>query len=516
MKVLVANRGEIAVRILRACRDLGLPSVAVYSEGDRDALHTRHADEALVIGPTPAVESYLKIPALLDAARRCRADAVHPGYGFLSEHAGFAEAVEAAGMAFIGPRPETLAVTGDKVAARRIAREAGLPVLRGPDRPLSQTSPARAMDGLSYPVLVKAVSGGGGRGIRLVRSAAELMPMVTAARREAAASFGDDGVYLEPLIEHARHIEVQILGDGTGRVLCLGERECSIQRRRQKLIEEAPAPGLSDAQRTYLFEAAARLGSALRYRSLGTVEFLLDIKGDFHFIEINPRIQVEHPVTEMVTGMDLVQEQLRLAAGRLLRYRQEEIPSRGAAIEARVLAEEPIRSGSGPHATLDFLPTTGEITYLKEPGGPGIRVDSALYQGMQITVDYDSLLAKVIGWGPSRAVALVRLRRALHEFQIGGVATDLAFLQQILASVPFISGRVHTTYLDSFKLRDGGDARALAPEIAAAAALLAHQAEAEVRRRVLARVESAEGRERGGTQRATGGLWRAAAWREQM
>ncbi len=511
MKVLVANRGEIAVRVLRACRDLGLASVAVYSEGDRDALHTRHADEALLIGPTPAAESYLSIPALLDAARRSGADAVHPGYGFLSEHAGFAEAVESAGLYYIGPRPETLAATGDKVVARRMAREAGLPVLRGPDQPLPDATLASAMDDLAFPVLVKAVSGGGGRGIRLVRDAAELPAMVAAARREALASFGDGAVYLEPLIERARHVEVQILGDGTGRVLCLGERECSIQRRRQKLIEEAPAPGLSSRQRTLLFEAAARLGSALRYRSLGTVEFLLDRQGELHFIEINPRIQVEHPVTEMVTGMDLVHEQLRLAAGRTLRYRQDEVTVRGAAIEARVLAESilataPSSDGRGGVA---LMPATGEITYLKEPGGPGIRVDSALYQGMEVTADYDSLLAKVIAWGPTRAVALVRLRRALHEFRIGGVETDLSFLQQILSSVPFISGRVDTTYLDRFVPSAEGNPGEWAPEIAAAAAFLAHQAEAVTRRRDTART-SAEGRD------AERQLWRATAWREQM
>ena len=510
MKVLVANRGEIAVRVLRACRDLGLASVAVYSEGDRDALHTRHADEALLIGPTSAAESYLSIPALLSAARRSGADAVHPGYGFLSEHAGFAEAVESAGLRFIGPLPETLAATGDKVVARRIAREAGLPVLRGPDQPLTDATLASAMDDLAFPVLVKAVSGGGGRGIRLVRDAAELPAMVAAARREAVASFGDGAVYLEPLIERARHVEVQILGDGTGRVLCLGERECSIQRRRQKLIEEAPAPGLSSRQRTLLFEAAARLGSALRYRSLGTVEFLLDHHGEFHFIEINPRIQVEHPVTEMVTGMDLVHEQLRLVAGRTLRYHQDEVTVRGAAIEARVLAESVLATASPDgRGGFSLVPATGEITYLKEPGGPGIRVDSALYQGMQVTADYDSLLAKVIAWGPTRAVALVRLRRALHEFRIGGVETDLDYLQQILTSVPFISGRVDTTYLDRFEPTGGGSTRDMAPEIAAAAAFLAHRAEAVTRRRDTART-AAQGRD------VDRQLWRATAWREQM
>ncbi|MCU0520632.1 MAG: ATP-grasp domain-containing protein [Anaerolineae bacterium] len=499
MKVLVANRGEIAVRILRACRELSLPSIAVYSDGDRDALHTRYADEAMPLGPTAAAESYLNIAAVLAAAQRSGAQAVHPGYGFLSENPTFAEAVEAAGMIFVGPRPETLRVTGDKVAARRVAREAGLQVLRGPDQPYSADSvdsgcqsrsepDGLALD-LGYPLLVKAVSGGGGRGIRLVRQPDELGAMVAAARREALASFGDDSVYLEPLVVNARHIEVQIMGDGQGNVLQLGERECSIQRRRQKLIEESPAPGLDDDQRTALVQAAMRLGRMLRYRSLGTVEFLLDAHGVFHFIELNPRIQVEHPVTEMVTGIDLVKEQLRLASGSPLSYDQAQIRVHGAAIEARVLAES------------DFLPTTGEITYLKEPGGPGVRVDSALYQGMHVTTDYDSLLAKVIAWGESRGAALERLRRALQEFQIGGVVTDVVFLQQILESAPFVNGHLSTTFLDGFQpplpLRIG----AQDPEIAAAAAYLTH-----IKRHTPGRSAT----------KATGNPWQMAAWREQM
>ena len=431
MKILVANRGEIAVRILRACRDLGMPSVAVYSQADREALHTRYADEAICIGPAPAAESYLNVPNLLEAARRSGATAVHPGYGFLSENPAFARAVEEAGLTFVGPTSETMALTGDKLAARQAARDAGLPVLPGPDEPLSAAPSQEVIDQVTYPVLVKAAAGGGGRGIRLARTPDELSEMIAAARREAANAFGDDAVYLEPLVQRARHIEVQILGDGRGHILCLGERECSIQRRRQKLIEEAPAHGLTEAQRSYIFDAAVRLTRALNYRSLGTVEFLLDDEGHFHFIEINPRIQVEHPVTEMVTGLDLVKEQLRLAAGRPLRYAQEYVAWRGAAIEARVLAEDPDQG---------FMPATGEITYLKEPGGPGVRVDSSLYVGMSITADYDSMLAKVIAWGENRAVAILRLRRALREFQIGGVPTDLPFLYQVVDSLPFIAG----------------------------------------------------------------------------
>ncbi len=489
MKVLVANRGEIAIRILRACRDLGLPSVAVYSDADREALHTRYADEAVYLGPTPAAQSYLNIVAVLEAARRSGAQAIHPGYGFLSENADFARAVEEAGLIFVGPRPETIALTGDKLAARRAAREAGLPVLPGPDTPLSENIAADLAAQVQYPVLVKATAGGGGRGIRLARNADELATMVMAARQEAQAAFGDDTVYLEPLVQRARHIEVQILGDGSGRILCLGERECSIQRRRQKLLEEAPAHGLRDEQRAYLYDAAVRVGRALNYRSLGTVEFLLDNHGAFHFIEINPRIQVEHPVTEMVTGFDLVKEQLRLAAGRPLRYRQEMVELRGAAIEARVLAEDPAGG---------FLPSTGEITHLKEPGGPGIRLDSALYLGMKVTADYDSLLAKVIAWGENRAVAILRLRRALREFHIGGVATDIEFLFQIIDSRPFQAGNFDTTYLDRFNPPEAEDQAVLERNAALAAALLAH------RKKVAP------------TAPGVASIWRATAWREQM
>lgn len=493
MKVLVANRGEIAIRILRACRDLGVQSVAVYSEADRDALHTRYADEAIPIGPTAAAESYLNIGTLLDVARRSGADAVHPGYGFLSENADFARAVEDAGITFIGPRPETIALTGDKLAARRAARDAGLPVLPGPDTPIDKDIPLDLAAQVQYPVLVKAIAGGGGRGIRLARRPEELEQMIAAARKEAHAAFGDDNVYLEPLVQQARHIEVQILGDGQGHILCLGERECSIQRRRQKLIEESPAHGLTDAQRTHLCESAGRLARALNYRSLGTVEFLLDANGQFHFIEVNPRIQVEHPVTEMVTGLDLVKEQLRLAAGRPLRYAQEYIEWRGAAIEARVLAEDP---------ALGFMPATGTITHLKEPGGPGIRVDSALYPGMAVTADYDSLLAKVIAWGENRAVAILRLRRALREFQIGGVPTDLEFLFEVVDSPPFIAGNFDTTYLETFrpKPQQASDL-ALERDVALAAALLADRQRQQMRRQVAS----------GG-----GSPWQVAAWREQM
>ncbi|MEN4040816.1 MAG: biotin carboxylase N-terminal domain-containing protein [Anaerolineaceae bacterium] len=490
-KVLVANRGEIAVRILRACREMGFASVAVYSEGDDGALHTRYADEAVCIGPTPAAKSYLNAAAVLRAAHDSGADAIHPGYGFLSENDKFAAAVEQAGLIFIGPRPETIALTGDKLAARRAARRAGLTVLGGADVPFTEEIDASLAADLKFPLLVKAVSGGGGRGIRLAHHHEDLKNMVAAARQEAQAAFGDDTVYLEPLVQNARHIEVQIMGDGAGNILCLGERECSIQRRRQKLIEEAPAPGLSIAVRSQLYEAALQLARALNYRSLGTVEFLLDRENRYFFIEVNPRIQVEHPVTEMVTGIDLVTAQLHLAAGGGLPYSQEQIRMRGWAIEARVLAED---------TTDGFLPATGEISLLKEPGGPGIRVDSALFLGMKVTADYDSLIAKVIAWGEDRVQANRRLRRALAEFQIGGIPTDVNFLLQVLESKAYLNGNTDTTYLDTFQPAEEAGGDLLEQEMAVAAAILMHQ----------------EKQERNGApaQRASG--WQAAAWREQL
>jgi acetyl-CoA carboxylase biotin carboxylase subunit len=487
-KVLVANRGEIAVRILRTCRELGIPSVAVYTSADQLALHVRYADEAVAIGERTA---YLDMEQILTAARKTGAKIIHPGYGFLSENSAFARAVEEAGLTFVGPHPETISLLGDKLASRQAAQEAGLPVLPGSDRPLPPELPLDMAAQMTYPVLVKASAGGGGRGIRLARSADELPQVVEAARQEALAAFGDDSVFLESMVQQARHIEVQILGDGHGNVLCLGERECSIQRRRQKLIEEAPAPALPENIRTRLYEAAFQLGHRLNYRGLGTVEFLLDAQKDFHFIEVNPRIQVEHPVTEMVTGMDLVKEQLMLALGAPLRAMQEQVELRGAAIEARVLAEDP---------TQDFLPATGQIPYLKEPGGPGIRVDSALYQGMEVGAEYDSLLAKVIAWGENRPAAIRRLRCALDEFQIGGLATDLEFLKQIINSPRFVAGNVTTTYLEEFNPPQATQEPELERAVALAAALYAHQRREQ----------------QNSVQNGHLNPWQQAAWSEQM
>lgn len=492
MKILIANRGEIAVRIVHACRDLGFQSVAVYSAGDREALHTRYADEAIYIGPTPASESYLSIDAILSAARKSGADAIHPGYGFLSENPVFAERVEKAGLIFIGPNPTSIALTGDKVAARRIANEAGVPILPGcefqaTDKQVFETIKAD----IGYPVLVKAVSGGGGRGIRIAQTSGELKSMASSASQEAKLAFGDDQVYIEKFIRPARHIEIQILGDGKGNVLILGERECSIQRRHQKLIEESPAPGLDDTTRDRLYEAAHKIGLALNYRSLGTVEFLMDENHDFYFIEVNPRIQVEHPITEMVSGIDLVNTQLLLVASGCLTLRQDQINLRGVAIEARVIAEDPENS---------FMPTSGQITYLREPSGSGIRVDSALYQGMRVSTDYDSLIAKLIVWGEDRSTAIRRMISAIDDFQIVGVTTDLGYLREVVRSEAFLSSQVDTMYLESFQPSVPLDLKILEKEIAVAATLFIHKMR---RKNIQQGIQSAN-------------RWQGIAWREQM
>jgi len=488
LKVLIANRGEIAIRIMRACRELGFTSVAVYSEADRDALHTRYADEAYLIGPAGAKESYLNINKVIEVAIEKGVDAIHPGYGFLSENEVFAKKVEEAGMIFIGPRPETIALTGDKLAARRIAREAGLKVLSGPDVPLNGNIDEMEV---SFPIMVKAISGGGGRGIRIAHNNSELKEMVEFARREAKASFGSDGIYLEPFVNNARHIEVQIAGDGKGNILVLGERECSIQRRRQKLVEEAPAPGMSDDQREIVHDYARQLGRALNYRNLGTVEFLLADNGKFYFIEVNPRIQVEHPVTELVVGLDLVRMQLKLAAYGEMTWKQDQILLRGVAIEARVLAED---------VANHFLPATGTITHLKEPDGPGVRVDSAMYLGMEVTTHYDSLLAKVIVWGEDRETAVQRLNRALKEFQINGVETDIEFLSKIVTDERFVEGEYDTTFLDTFKPELKQHSEGLEKLVALATALVAH----------------AQKQNKPQQQNSQESNWRKTAWLEQM
>jgi len=438
-KVLVANRGEIAVRILRTCKELGQETVAVFSEADREAPHVRYADEAYCIGPPPAQKSYLQGERIIQTALEAGVQAIHPGYGFLAEAPGFAQACNDAGLIFVGPRPETMELLGNKATARRIARRLHLPILPGTDRTLTDAELMSAAEQIDYPVLLKAALGGGGVGIRTAHSREELEAAIPLARREAEASFGDGTLYLEQLSKNARHIEVQLLADAHGHIIHLGERECSIQRRHQKFIEEAPSRALDPALRRRILRSAVLIARAVRYVGAGTVEFLLDPEGKFYFLEVNPRLQVEHTVTEAVTGVDIVKEQLRIAAGRNLRYTQKEIQPRGWALECRILAEDPFRN---------FAACVGSISRLREPGGPGVRVDSGICEGLTITPYYDSLLAKLITWGETRAVAIVRMRRALEEYQIIGVTTNLDLHRALLDSHRFFGGQFHTQSLD--------------------------------------------------------------------
>jgi acetyl-CoA carboxylase biotin carboxylase subunit len=438
-KVLVANRGEIAVRVLRTCKELGLETVAVYSEADREAPHVRFADEAYCIGPPPAKESYLRGDHIIQVALKAGAQLIHPGYGFLAESPTFARACHEAGITFVGPQPETIEQLSDKAAARRLARRRRLHVLPGTDSTLDDDALFSSAERIGYPLLLKAASGGGGMGIRTVNSRSELETAIPTVRREARATFGNGSLYLEKLIENARHIEVQLLVDAKGHIIHLGERECSIQRRHQKLIEEAPSRALDSSQRRRILRAAVRIARAVGYIGAGTVEFLLDPQGEFYFLEINPRLQVEHTVTEAVTGVDIVKEQLRIATGRNLRYSQKEVKPRGWALECRILAEDPFRN---------YAASVGRISRLREPGGPGVRLDSGICEGFTITPYYDSLLAKLVTWGETRAVAIVRMRRALEEYQIHGVTTNLDLHRALLNSHRFFGGQIHTQFLE--------------------------------------------------------------------
>jgi len=442
-KVLIANRGEVALRVIRACRELGLDTVAVYSTADETARHVRVADEAVCIGKAPARSSYLNVDAILDAARRTGADAVHPGYGFLAENARFAGACQDAGLTWVGPSPRAIEQMGDKAVARELARAAGVPVVPGTAGAVGLEEALRSAQDVGYPVMVKAAAGGGGRGIRVAHDADELRRCVTAAGREAQAAFGDASLYVEKVIARPRHIEVQVLGDGHGGAVHVYERECSLQRRRQKLLEESPAPNLPPQTREAMATAAARLAAAVDYASAGTVEFIVDDSGAFFFIEMNTRIQVEHPVTEMVTGIDLVKEQLRLAAGAPFDFDQDDVQPRGWAIEFRVNAEDP---------DADFLPSPGEITAFDLPGGPGVRVDTAAYAGYKVPPFYDSLVAKLIVWGRDRAEAIARGRSALSEFRIEGIRTTVPFHRRILEEPAFTAGEYHTESVAEFAL----------------------------------------------------------------
>jgi acetyl-CoA carboxylase biotin carboxylase subunit len=439
-KLLVANRGEIAVRVIRACREQGIATVAVFSEADREALHVLMADEAYPIGPPPATESYLVVDTLIGVARRAGADAVHPGYGFLAENARFAEACGEAGLTFVGPPPAAIRAMGDKTAARRIARELQVPMVPGTLEPIGSDAEAAALAReIGYPVMLKAAMGGGGKGMRLVRRESELADALRAARSEAGAAFGDAAVYLERAVSEPRHVEIQVLGDAHGRIVHLGERECSIQRRHQKLIEESPSPCVDAGLRARMGEAACRIARAAGYVNAGTIEFLVDAERNFYFLEVNTRLQVEHPVTELVTGIDLVREQLRIAAGEPLGYGQGDVAWRGWAIECRINAEDPFGG---------WLPSPGTITGLRAASGPWVRDDSGAYEGYTVPRWYDTLLAKLIVWGADRPAAIERMVRALGEYKVVGVRTTIPALERIVAHPDFRAGRLSTALLD--------------------------------------------------------------------
>ena len=465
-KVLVANRGEIAVRILRACGERGIPTVAVFSEADRAALHVRYAEEAYAIGPAPARDSYLRIDKIIDAARKSGADAIHPGYGFLAENAEFAAACAEAGITFIGPSPDAIARMGDKITARETVAKNNVPLVPGSSRGLNDEGLIHAAHEIGFPLMVKASAGGGGKGMRAVHDPAEFERALGAARREAAASFGNDEVYLEKLITSARHIEIQILADAHGNAIHLGERECSIQRRHQKLIEEAPSVAIDAETREAMGQVAIAAGRAVDYVNAGTVEFLFDGKtGDYYFLEMNTRLQVEHPVTEMVTGVDIVKEQIAIADGRRMRYKQTDVAAKGWAIECRITAED---------AQNNFMPSTGVVSYLVEPTGPGVRVESSLYRGYEVGLYYDPMVAKLIVHADTRAEAILRMRRALGEYRIGGIKTSIPFHQEVMDSTEFIWGTFDTGFVERRHFEQPPNAKH--ERVAAvAAALIAHE-----------------------------------------
>ncbi|MGN6593269.1 MAG: acetyl-CoA carboxylase biotin carboxylase subunit [Terriglobales bacterium] len=468
-KVLIANRGEIAVRLIRACRDLGITSVAVYSDVDRCALHVLEADEAYRLGPAPAAESYLNIGRVLDTARRCGAKAIHPGYGFLSENAEFAAACRDAGLTFIGPTPESMAALGSKTAARRLARDNQIPILEGTvDAVTSLEEAQRVAAQIGFPVMLKAAAGGGGKGMRLVARAEDLASAYALAGAEAGAAFGDTAVFLERAVLAPRHVEIQILGDHHGSLVWLGERECSVQRRHQKVIEESPATRLSQKTRAAMGQAAVAAARAAGYTNAGTVEFLVDEQENFYFLEVNTRLQVEHPVTELVTGLDLPVLQMRIAAGEPLPFQQADIAPRGHAIECRVYAEDPEQN---------FMPSPGTILRLRPPAGPGVREDSGVYEGWTVPLEYDPLLSKLIVWGADRPQAVARMRRALAEYQLAGLRHNLGFFRRVLTDPDFLAGRTDTGYVARLLARPAPAGRQDAEwdQAAAAAAAVAAQ-----------------------------------------
>ncbi len=450
-KILVANRGEIAVRIIRACHEIGIRTVAVYSEADRDSLHVRFAHEAVLLGPPPSSESYLRIDRIVEAAKRTGAQAIHPGYGFLAENPGLPRACADAGLVFIGPPASAMEAMGDKVRAREAMIAAGVPVVPGtPPLPDDPAKVADLAEEIGYPVLLKAAAGGGGKGMRIVRGAKELPSLLAQARGESKSSFGDATVFLEKFVERPRHIEVQVLADAEGNCIHLGERECSIQRRHQKLIEECPSPVVDDATRARIGEIAVRAAKAVGYVSAGTVEMLRGADGSIYFIEMNTRLQVEHPVTEMVYGVDLVKAMISIAAGNPLPIRQEQVAPRGHAIECRIIAEDPARN---------FMPAPGRIRGLRAPAGPGVRYDGGVYAGWEIPVHYDPLIAKLCTWGANRGEAARRMGRALDELRVDGVKSSIGFHRKVMDHPAFLAGDLHTGFLEDHPdlLRSDGD-----------------------------------------------------------
>src|SRR5215475_14216929 len=448
-KILIANRGEIAVRIARACRELGILSTAVFSEVDRKSLHVRLADEAYPVGPAPSRESYLRVDKLMDVARRAGCDAVHPGYGFLAENAALPRACADVGLTFIGPSPDAMEALGSKTAGRQLARRADVPTVPGTNDPIETAEDASGLArGMGYPVLLKAVAGGGGKGMRLISAEGELLSAFRDASSEATNAFGDPRVFLEKYLIAPRHIEIQVFADAHGRVVSLGERECSVQRRHQKVIEEAPSPVVTPELRRKMGEAAVRLGRGGGYTNAGTVEFLVDADLNFYFLEVNTRLQVEHPVTEQVTGLDLVKLQIAIAAGHRLPFAWETITPRGHAMEVRLYAEDPDNN---------FFPSPGKILARQIPSGPGIRLDDGVYEGWTVPNDYDPLLAKLIAWGNSREETIARLRRALEESTVTGIKTNVALFRRLLSEPDFLKAEIHTKWLDELLSRDKKD-----------------------------------------------------------
>ena len=444
-KILIANRGEIALRVLRACKELGIPTVAVHSTADADAMHVRFADESVCIGPPAAKDSYLNIPAILSACEITGADAVHPGYGFLSENARFAEILASHGVSFIGPKAEHIRIMGDKIEAKRTAKRLGIPVVPGSEGGVTSDAEAtKIANEIGYPVLIKAAAGGGGRGMKVARSAADLSTALSTARSEAKAAFGDDAVYIEKYLEKPRHIEIQVLGDGNGKAIHLGERDCSLQRRHQKVLEESPSPALNAMARNQIGETVAKAMRDISYLGVGTVEFLYE-DGKFYFIEMNTRIQVEHPVTEMITDIDLIFEQIRVAAGQALTLTQDDVRFHGHAIECRINAENPV----------SFRPSPGKILHYHPPGGLGVRIDSAVYEGYTIPPYYDSLVGKLIVHGKTRTECLMRLSRALDEVVVDGIETTLPLFRALVREKDIIDGNYHIHWLEQFLAKGG-------------------------------------------------------------